>query len=68
MADQNTPNRASNMEKAEGDRETIRDRGTDDRSDDGANHPGITNRDDAEESENQQRVPRRGEAKNGAHA
>jgi hypothetical protein len=36
---------------------------TDDRTDEGAAHPGITNRSDAEESDNQQRVPPRGETK-----
>ena len=66
MADQDTPSRASNMEKAEGDRtdgqdapETrYRERG-------GA---GITNRPIEEEVENQKEVPARGDAKPGAHA
>ena len=64
MADNTTPNRASNMERAEGDRDTARaNERTDDRTDSGAAHPGITNRSDEEESQNQQRVPPRGEAK-----
>jgi hypothetical protein len=64
MPDNTTPNRASNMERAEGDRETaVANDRTDDRTDEGAAHPGITNRSDAEESDNQQRVPPRGETK-----
>ena len=63
MADQDRPNRSSNMEKAEGDREdapeTRYERG------DGA---GITNRPIGEEIENQKEVPERGESKPGAHA
>lgn len=64
MADQTTSNRASRMEKAEGDRDTeFDDQPTDDRTGDGAAHPGITNRSDEDESRNQRRVPPRGEEK-----
>jgi hypothetical protein len=63
MADQNTPSRAANMEKAEGDREdapeTRYERGG------GA---GITNRPIDEEIDKQKDVPARGESKPGAHA
>ncbi len=76
MDDKTIPNRASNMEKAEGDRwssdsDTVerRDREQDDmrqnRTDPGA---GITNRSDEEERENQASLPDRGDAKNGANA
>ena len=69
MADNTTPNRSSNQEQAEGDRETaLRNERTDDRTDDGAAHPGITNRSDTEEAGNQNRVPRRGDTKGGTHA
>ncbi|HTL45994.1 MAG TPA: hypothetical protein VL262_16775 [Vicinamibacterales bacterium] len=69
MADKNTPNRASNMERAEGDRDTaLTNERTDDRTDEGAAHPGITNRSDDEESNNQQRVPPRGDRKGETHA
>ena len=63
MADQDTPSRASNMEKAEGDREHAPETRYEER--DGA---GITNRPLAEEVENQKDVPPRGTAKPGAHA
>ena len=63
MADQDTPTRSSNMEKAEGDRddapETRYEQGS------GA---GITNRPLGEEIEEQKEVPARGDAKPGAHA
>ena len=64
MADNRRSNRASNMERAEGDRDTAleNDRNAD-RTDEGAAHPGITNRSDQEESDNQERVPPRGETK-----
>jgi hypothetical protein len=52
--DSNNPNPAANKEKAEGSRENA-----------GA---GITNRPLSEEKENQESLPPRGEAKNGAHA
>ncbi|HWK08973.1 MAG TPA: hypothetical protein VNR64_02905 [Vicinamibacterales bacterium] len=69
MPDKYTPNRASNMERAEGDRETaLTNQDTDDRTDEGAARPGITNRSDDEESSNQQRVPPRGDTKGGGHA
>jgi hypothetical protein len=69
MADDTTPNRKSNMERAEGDRETaLVNQQTDDRTDEGADHPGITNRSDREESANQDRVPPRGDRKGGSHA
>ena len=68
MAD-DTQNRKSKMEKAEGDRDTaIANQGSDDRTSEGAAHPGITNRPDKEESGNQDRVPPRGGTKDGAHA
>lgn len=70
------PNRASNMEKAEGDRwssdpATVerRDR---ERADSGASADepgtGISNRSDTEERENQEAVPPRGDTKGGANA
>jgi hypothetical protein len=70
MADMATPNRAANMEKAEGDRSTAErhadvpnsesstDRGYSDT--DGDNAGGITNRPLDEEVENQNTVPDRG--------
>jgi hypothetical protein len=63
MADQDTPTRSSNMEKAEGDRDDAPETQYDER--DGA---GITNRPIDEELENQKEVPPRGKAKPGAHA
>jgi hypothetical protein len=76
MDDKTMPNRASNMEKAEGDRwssdsDTVerRDREQNDmrgnRIEPGA---GITNRSDAEESENQASIPDRGDSRDGANA
>jgi hypothetical protein len=62
------PNRASNREKAEGDRETITDTQTDRRSEWGegtSQGGGITNRPLAEEQENQNEVPERGKSKGG---
>jgi hypothetical protein len=63
MADKDIPSRASNMEKAEGDRED----GPESRYDQGGG-AGITNRGLDEEVENQKDVPARGESKPGAHA
>ena len=63
MADQDTPTRSSNMEKAEGDREDAPETRYDERG--GA---GITNRPLDEEVENQKEVPARGDSKPGAHA
>jgi hypothetical protein len=69
MADKTRPNRASNMESAEGDRDTaLTNERTDDRTDEGAAHPGITNRSDEDESSNQDRVPPRGDRKGETHA
>ena len=70
MADKDTPNRAANKEKAEGDRSTAEhnaavpnsesstDRGYDDSDRDNAG--GITNRPLDEEVENQNALPERG--------
>jgi len=63
MADQDSPARASNMEKAEGNRDDAPETRYDDRG--GA---GITNRPLDEELENQEEVPARGKSKPGAHA
>ena len=63
MADNETPTRNSNMEKAEGDR----DDAPETRYEEGGG-AGITNRPIDEEIENQKEVPPRGEAKPGAHA
>jgi hypothetical protein len=63
MADQDTPTRSSNMEKAEGDRDDAPETEYDERG--GA---GITNRPIDEELENQKEVPPRGKSKPGAHA
>jgi hypothetical protein len=56
--DQDTPNEASNKEKAEGSRENTG----------GERGGGISNRPLDEEVENQDRVPPRGESKDGSHA
>ncbi|HZP48599.1 MAG TPA: hypothetical protein VFB07_08695 [Vicinamibacterales bacterium] len=53
------PNQAANKEPAEGSRDTILNH------DDGG---GITNRPRSEEDANQERVPPRGEHKEGSHA
>ena len=58
--DQSIPNQAANKEPAEGSRETVG--ASDDRA------GGITNRPLPEETDNQNRVPRRGENKEGGHA
>ncbi len=55
--DPTMPNRASNQEPAEGSRETVQDEGG-----------GITNRPRSQEDANQQRLPKRGDAKEGGHA
>jgi hypothetical protein len=74
MADQDIPSRASNMEKAEGDRDNARgdrDNAPESRPESGyagRGGAGITNRPIDEEVENQKDVPPRGEAKPGAHA
>lgn len=64
MAEQNGPDRKSQMEKAEGDRDTVAANLQDER-DDGS---GITNRPLEEERKNQERLPDRGDSKPGAHA
>jgi len=69
MGDQDRPNRASNMEKAEGDRDTVADTDTSRRSEWGEGRSeggGITNRPLGEEKGNQQEVPERGDRKDGA--
>jgi hypothetical protein len=66
MADQDIPSRASNMEKAEGDRKNNED--APETRYDGRGGAGITNRPLDEEVENQKEVPPRGDAKPGAHA
>jgi hypothetical protein len=59
--DQDTPNRSSNMEKAEGERKSEWGEGT-------SEGAGVSNRPMGEEIENQEAVPERGERKPGAHA
>ena len=63
MADQNRdqdrPNRASNMEQAEGSRDTVESGG----GGAGTQGGGITNRDLGREQAEQQRVPDRGESR-----
>lgn len=61
MADQDTPTRSSNMEKAEGDREP-------ESQYDESGGAGISNRPLGEEVERQKEVPARGDAKPGGHA
>jgi hypothetical protein len=76
MDDKTIPNRASNMEKAEGDRwssdsNTVerRDREQNDmRQNNADSGTGITNRSDEVERENQASLPERGDAKGGANA
>lgn len=68
MADKNTPNRAANMEKVEGDRWKSEEDAVPSsppespryRKDDGDRAVGITNRPLDEEIENQQALPERG--------
>ena len=67
MADQDIPTRASNMEKAEGDRDDTRNDAPEARYGERGGS-GITNRPLDEEVENQKDVPARGNAKPGAHA
>lgn len=69
MADQDTPSRSSNMEKAEGDRpeENDREPAPETRYQERGGS-GITNRPIDEEVENQKEVPPRGDSKPGAHA
>ena len=61
MADQDTPNRSSNMEKAEGEREP-------ESRHDESGAAGISKRPLDDEVERQKEVPARGDAKPGAHA
>jgi hypothetical protein len=71
MADKDTPTRSSNMEKAEGDRNTVSDTDTSRRSEWGegtSEGGGITNRPLGEENRNEQEVPERGDRKDGGHA
>lgn len=63
MADQDTPTRSSNMEKAEGDREDAPDAQYQK-----GGGSGITNRPLDEEIKNQDDLPARGDSKPGAHA
>ena len=71
MADNNTPSRAANMEKAEGDRSTAEKNISKSESGSGAryqdengdNAGGITNRPLDEEVENQAELPNRGQSK-----
>jgi hypothetical protein len=56
-----TPNQASNKEKAEGSRENVNASGSDDAG-------GISNRPLSEEEGRQENLPPRGEAKDGSHA
>ncbi len=76
MDDKTIPNRASNMEKAEGDRwssdsDTVERRDAE-QTDMRENRPdaraGITNRSVEEERENQESLPERGDARDGANA
>ena len=76
MDDTDTPNRASNMDKAEGEKwasdpATVERRDSE-RRDSGApaGEPGagISNRSDTEERANQDALPQRGAAKEGANA
>jgi hypothetical protein len=75
--DRNTPNQTSNKSKAEGERwssedDTVerqdRSRSSDDRMTEGDEGGGITNRPLDEEMENQDRLPERGDSREGAHA
>ncbi|PYR94041.1 MAG: hypothetical protein DMF84_07415 [Acidobacteria bacterium] len=71
MAEKDTPTRSSNMEKAEGDRDTVANTDTTRRSEWGegtSEGGGITNRPLGEEMENQEQVPERGDRKDGTHA
>jgi hypothetical protein len=71
MANQDTPTRSSNVEKAEGDPNTVAETDTTRRSEWGegtSEGGGITNRPLGEETGNQEQVPERGDRKGGAHA
>jgi hypothetical protein len=71
MPDQDAPTRSSNMEQAEGDRNTVADTDTSRRSEWGegtSEGGGITNRPLGEEVKKQEQVPERGDRKDGAHA
>lgn len=71
MANQDTPTRSSDMEKPEGDRNTVGETDTTRRSEWGegtSEGGGITNRPLGEETGNQEQVPERGDRKGGAHA
>jgi hypothetical protein len=57
---QDMPNRASNMEPAEGSRENVRNSGNDDRSRGSSNTGGITNRPLDRERSEQRELPDRG--------
>jgi hypothetical protein len=71
MADNNTPSRSANMEKAEGDRSTAENNineiksgsGASYRDENGDNAGGITNRPLDQEIENQAELPHRGQSK-----
>jgi hypothetical protein len=71
MADNNTPSRSANMEKAEGDRSTAEQNikqsesgsGASYRDENGDNAGGITNRPLDQEIENQAELPNRGKSK-----
>ena len=71
MADNNTPSRSANMEKAEGDRSTAEQNinqsesgsGASYRDENGDNAGGITNRPLDQEIENQAELPDRGKSK-----
>jgi hypothetical protein len=68
MNDKNTPTRSSNMEKAEGDRDTAQANRDVDYGNATPEGGGITNRPLEEEVDNQERLPDRGDTKGGAHA
>ena len=66
MADNDTPTRSSNMEKAEGDRNTVGDADTNRRSEWGegtSQGGGISNRPLGEEVQSQEEKPDRGDSK-----
>jgi hypothetical protein len=67
--DEDRPNQASNKEKAEGSRENVNVNPESElpESSFGESGGGITNRPLEEEEQNQDRVPPRGERKDGAH-
>jgi hypothetical protein len=71
MADKDTPTRSSNMEKAEGDRNTVGDADTTRRSEWGegtSEGGGITNRPLGEEVKNQEEMPDRDEGNDDTQA